>query len=169
MIKAMTTASLCSGLVLGVTLQGWAAERATPAEVVAKVREAAQVLSRSGESTLEAFDTKDGAWVWKDTYVFVFNCGDETMLAHPFFPSGAVQNLKDLQDQRGERYFLDLCHVAGKPDGGWVEYWWPEPWQAQASRKVTYTINVPDRPYQVAAGIYDPDVSIVELEEFSIR
>jgi len=45
-----------------------AQDKATPPELVSKVREAASVLSKSGEPGLADFDKKPGPWVWKDSY-----------------------------------------------------------------------------------------------------
>lgn len=42
-------------------------DKATAQEVVAKVREAASTLSKTGD--LAQFQQKQGPWVWKDTYI----------------------------------------------------------------------------------------------------
>ena len=45
-------------------------DKATAQEVVAKVKEAASSLSKTGD--VAQFNQKQGPWVWKDTYIFVF-------------------------------------------------------------------------------------------------
>src|SRR5690349_21016570 len=50
-----------------------AQEHATAQEVVEKVRAAADTLARSATSDLAQFNQKQGPWVWKDTYIFVFD------------------------------------------------------------------------------------------------
>ena len=47
-------------------------DKATAQEVVAKVREAASTLSKTGD--VAQFNQKQGPWVWKDTYIFVLDC-----------------------------------------------------------------------------------------------
>ncbi len=56
---------------LSVTLSSVAVgqDKATPQEVVAKVREAASTLSKTGD--VAQFNKKQAPWVWKDTYIFV--------------------------------------------------------------------------------------------------
>src|SRR6266567_6274224 len=56
-------------------------DHATPQEVVAKVKEAASTLSKTGDVT--QFDQKQGPWVWKDTYIFIYDCDKKVMAAHP--------------------------------------------------------------------------------------
>src|SRR5437667_10636163 len=53
-------------------------DKATAQEVIAKVREAASTLSKTGD--LAQFNQKQGPWVWKDTYIFVEDC-DKKVLA----------------------------------------------------------------------------------------
>jgi hypothetical protein len=54
-------------------------DHATAQEVVAKVREAASALSKTGD--LAQFNQKQGPWVWKDTYIFVFDCDKKLRVA----------------------------------------------------------------------------------------
>jgi hypothetical protein len=56
-------------------------EHATAQEVVAKVREAASTLSKTGD--VAQFNQKQGPWVWKDTYIFVFDCDKKVRAAYP--------------------------------------------------------------------------------------
>ena len=53
-------------------------DKATAQEVIAKVREAASTLSKTGD--LAQFNQKQSPWVWKDTYIFVEDC-DKKVLA----------------------------------------------------------------------------------------
>jgi cytochrome c len=54
-------------------------DHATAQEVIAKVREAASALSKTGD--LAQFNQKQGPWVWKDTYIFVQDCDKKIMAA----------------------------------------------------------------------------------------
>ena len=80
---------LCPGVViflLGFTTFSEGQEKAAAQEVVEKVQKAAKSLSQSGEAGLAQFDKKESPGVWKDTYVFVFDCAKGTIAAHPFRP-----------------------------------------------------------------------------------
>ena len=59
-------------------------DKATAQEVLAKVREAASTLSKTGD--LAQFNQKQGPWVWKDTYIFVVDCDKKLEVAHPIKP-----------------------------------------------------------------------------------
>ncbi len=154
-------------LLIGVAFvaTSWAGEKATPQEVIAKVKEAAAVLEKEGSAGLAQFTNKNSKWVWKDTYVFVFNCQKGTVAAHPIKPQLAGKNLMGIKDVKGNMFFVQLCEAAKNPKGGWVEYWWPKPGEKTPSRKITYILQVPGQPYQVAAGIYDPNTSVADLNK----
>ncbi|MEA3223454.1 MAG: calcium:proton antiporter, partial [Thermodesulfobacteriota bacterium] len=55
-------------------LTAYAGDKATPKEVVQKVRTAADFLSKAGKPGLPEFNDPKGRWVWKDTYVWVLDC-----------------------------------------------------------------------------------------------
>jgi cytochrome c len=65
--------------------QLWAADAATPKEVKAKCEEAAKVLSEKGAAALPEFNDNKGPWVFKDSYVFVYDMTG-TIIGHPVMP-----------------------------------------------------------------------------------
>ena len=144
-----------------------AEEKATPAEVVGKVREAAVFLQGAGETGLLDFAAPEGKWVWKDTYVWVLKCNDMTDAAHPINPKLVGRNLAGLKDVAGNYLFIQMCEASKKAKGGWVEYWWPKVGEKKPSRKVAFILQVPDSPYQVAAGIYDDTISLEDLNRLT--
>ena len=119
-------------LMLGVT-GAFANEAATPQEVIAKVKEAAAYLEKNGKSGLKAFDSADSPFVWKDTYVFVFNCAaDRGDVAHPASTAkehqsqdGKIATGKDATGRVGVG--PEACKAAVRPGGGWIEYMWWQP------------------------------------------
>jgi len=59
-----------------------------------------------------------------------------------------------------------MCDVARNSEkGGWTEYWWNMPDEKEPSRKVTFILPVSGTPYFVAAGIYNDDLSLPELNQ----
>ncbi len=143
-------------------------DKATPEDVIKKVYEASQFLTHSDESALESFNERNGPWVFKDTYVFVFECAKGTIVAHPIKASLIGRSLLGLKDIKGNFFFAQLCVVSKKDAGGWVEYWWPKVDGQQPERKVTFMIQVPGTNYQVGAGIYDESKSVEDLEKLLI-
>ena len=145
-----------------------AQDSATPQEVVAKVREAATTLSKTGD--LAQFNQKQGPWVWKDTYIFVLNCDKMTQAAHPLRPDLRGTEISSIKDPKGNAIFpnpKDICEAARKPSGTWAEYSWAKPGEKEGSRKVSYLLGAKETPYVVAAGIYDDKATIAELSKLS--
>lgn len=141
-----------------------AEEAASPAEVIAKVRSAAEFLAKSGESGLAEFNDPKGRWAWKDTYVFVLDCSKEEMIAHVNSKLIGVK-LVNFIDKNGRYLGYDLCAEAMNSKGGWTEYWWPKAGSTNPERKISYTLRVPGQHYEVSAGIYDPTMSLKQLNE----
>ena len=60
------------------------ADKATKGEIIAKVKEAATMITNKGQDTaFKEINNKEGKFVWKDTYVFVLDF-EGTLLARPF-------------------------------------------------------------------------------------
>ncbi len=143
-------------------------DHATPQEVIAKVREAASTLSKTGD--LSPFQQKQGPWVWKDTYIFVEDCDKKVQAAHPIKPELVGTDFVSLKDTKGKTVFpADFCDAAKKPSGVWFEYWWPKPGEKEGSRKLAYGLSAKGTKYVVAAGVYDDRATIAELSKLSSK
>jgi hypothetical protein len=145
-----------------------AQDKATAEEVVAKVKEAASALSKTGDVT--QFNQKQSPWVWKDTYIFVHDCDKKTLAAHPLRADLIGQQMTSVKDTRGKTLYPDpagLCDAAKKPSGVWIEYWWAKPGEKEGSRKVSYHLAAKGTPYIVAAGVYDDKATIAELSKLT--
>ncbi|HOW76425.1 MAG TPA: cache domain-containing protein [Candidatus Competibacteraceae bacterium] len=146
---------------------------ATPDEVVTKVHEAVQHLNTKGLAGFSDFNNnKDARWVWKDSYVFVYSCRDNVMLGHPLRPDMVGKPILQMKDDKDHLLFQDMCKVGANKDGGWVEYWWPKPGEAKASRKISFvhSAEVSFKPdIQVGAGIYDDKLSVEELNKMAAQ
>ena len=141
--------------------------KVTPEDIIIMVQKAAKFLEEKGEAGLAEFNDPEGPWVWSGTYVFVFNCEKGIIVGHPNKELIGVE-LASRTDEKGIQYNLLLCGEAKNPTGGWVEYWRPtdvmdEKGEAQFRRKISYMMQVPGQPYQVGAGIYEPTMTVDEL------
>lgn len=160
----MSMAAFCA---MGLSTGAWAADAATADEVVAKTKEAAAEVKAKADVALTEFDKKDGKWAWKDTYVFVLDCANGVMKAHP---NEKVKGMKltDLKDKAtGNEFGSALCAAAKKEHGGWVEYMWTKPGAEGNHRKVAYVLSAGN--YQVAAGVYDDTMTAKQLEAKSAK
>jgi hypothetical protein len=153
--------------LLGFSTVSGAQEKATPMEVVQKVQEAAKSLAQSGEAGLAQFDKTESPWVWKDSYVFVADCGNGTIAAHPFRPDLIGKDDRELKGTKGTELFPKLCEATKTPAGVWVEYWWPKPNEKEGSRKISYALRVSNTPYIVGAGVYDDKATVAELQKLT--
>ncbi len=159
-------------LAAGLSRAAAGEEKATPQEIVSKVQEAASTLAKSAEAkpgaaALEQFDQKQGPWVWKDTYVFVVDCGQATIAAHPMNPELIGKDAMSLLDTKGHPFFWQVCDALKKPFGVWLQYWWPKPGQKEGSRKISYALRAGNTPYVVGAGVYDDKAAIADLEKLT--
>ena len=136
----------------------------TPEEVVAKVREAAAYLQEKGDSALIEFNDPKGPWVFKDTYVFVMDCANDRYAGHPMSDVLGTK-ISELRDLAGNSVGVTECEVAGNPNGGWVEMMWHKIGETKPERKVCYVVRLPGSPYTVGSGIYEPTMTIDELNK----
>lgn len=166
-------------LTVAILLAWWpaqliAGDAATPQEVIAKVREAAAYLEKNGAAGLKTFDAAGSPYVWKDTYVFVYNCG--AGLADVATPIATIpeQKIAANKDATGKVIGPAMCEAAERPGGSWVAYMWYKPTRLEGapqlthaeatSRKVSYMLSVKGQPFQVGAGIYNDTASVAELD-----
>jgi cytochrome c len=154
-----TALILTSGAALGQ-------EKATPQQVIQKVRQAAEYLSKQGEPGLATFKQRRSDYVWANTYVFVIDCEQKKVAANPLFGFVGMP-LSDLKDPTGKLIGPMFCPSDSSPrdsKGYWVEYHWPKAGQKEPARKLTYIEPVPDTPFTVGAGIYDDNLTTTDLE-----
>ncbi|MBX3686410.1 MAG: cache domain-containing protein, partial [Rhodocyclaceae bacterium] len=102
-------------------------DSATPEEAITKVWSAARFLQDKGVSGFAALNSKDGPWVWKDSYVFAFDCRLDRMVAHPMRPDLVGRPIMQITDNNGKYIFKELCKAGSQRAGGWVEYMWTRP------------------------------------------
>jgi hypothetical protein len=162
-LTAISVVLLAGGATIAVAADPNAA---SAEEVVAKVWAASRFLNEKGASGIAEFNSKDGRWAWKDSYVFVYDCRLDRMVAHPMRPDLVGQPLMQITDNNGKFIFKELCKAGAEPRGGWVEYLWTKPGAGGVSRKISYA-KAADIAFstgiQVAAGVYDDKASAPDL------
>ncbi len=147
----------------------FATEPATPEEIYENVLKGVKVLQSLGAEGLPAFNDPNGEFVWKDTYVQVYECDASKIVGqiNPALRQWTPEKFHSIVDKKGNRITKMICDAAKKPNGDWVEYWWPKAGETEASRKITFVLQVPGQPYQVSAGIYDDSMSLEKLKKIS--
>ena len=155
MKKAIQVLSL-GLLVLVFAVAGYAQEKATKDECVAKSKEAAQLFKDKGvEAAIKILNDKNGPFVWKDSYIFAYDVDKGVVVVHPVTPGLVGKNLTALKDVNGKMFVAEFLAVAKEKGEGWVDYMWPKPGEKKPSKKLTYVLRVQGTPYAVMAGIYE--------------
>lgn len=151
------------------TTNVYAADTATPEEIYENVLKGVEVLQALGADGLPAFNDPKGEFSWKDTYVQVYQCDAHKIVGHvnPALLEWTPEKFDSIKDKKGNPITKMICDASKNPSGDWVEYWWPKAGETEASRKITFVIQVPDQPYQVSAGIYDDAMSLQELKSIT--
>lgn len=167
--NAIAVAAMLCWATVAVAADG----HATPEEVIAKVRAAASYLETEGKAGVSLFDESKTDYVWKDSYVFVWDCAAVRVVAHPV-PANRGLKLSTITDITGKELGPLLCAAAKPPHGSWAEYSWPRTvrpagadnleYTGKPERKVTYMLSVPGQPYQVGAGIIDNTDTLAALD-----
>lgn len=140
------------------------AESATKEECIAKCKEAAQLIAEKGmDAAFQDLQNKDGKFVWKDSYVAVFDFTG-THLTHPLRPAAVGKNVIGLKDSNGKLFVKELIEVAKTNGEGWTEYMYPKPEELAkptpfnekiSSKKLTYVYRVPGKDLIVVAGFFE--------------
>ena len=159
---ALVSVALCTAAI--------GQDHATPQDVVAKVKEAASTLSKTGD--VKQFDQRQGPWVWKDTYIFIYDCDKKIMAAHPIKPEMIGQDIESIKDAKSGKTIIPdaaaFCKTAlNTPSGVWKEFWWPKPGEKEPSRKLAYYLNAKGTPYLAIAGVYDDKETIAEASKLT--
>ncbi len=145
-------------VVLGLCFAALAfAGSATKEEVIAKVKEAATMITKEGQdAAFKEINNKKGKFVWKDTYVFVIDL-EGTLVARAIRPQAIGMNLMNWRDKSDSprRPIKEMVDLAKDKGEGWVEYMNPKPGEEAPSKKISYIYRVPGKNLIVGAGIHE--------------
>jgi hypothetical protein len=133
----------------------WPDALATKEECVVKCHEAAALINSKGiEQGIQQIGDPKGAFVWKDSYVFLMDLKGR-MLAHPFQPElTKMEHVLLITDPTDNALFVRFVNLARTVGHGWVEYMWPKPGKTTPSKKLSYIYRVPGHDVFVGAGVY---------------
>ncbi|BBO69835.1 hypothetical protein DSCA_37650 [Desulfosarcina alkanivorans] len=164
MMKSMTRFFLVLVIFAQASIVG--ADETTAEDVYNLVLNASNMLEELGEEGLTAFNT-DGEFSLKDTYVWVVNCDEKRVIAHPNnnYIGLDLTKVKDKHRDESKRrpFVVEMCAEKDNANGVWVEYWWEKLGQSEPARKISFMVQVPNQPYQVTAGIYNDTMTVSEL------
>ncbi|MBN2224321.1 MAG: cache domain-containing protein [Deltaproteobacteria bacterium] len=160
-MKKVSLFVVLAALVALVALPAMAGEGVTPDEIVAKCKEASAYLAEKGDAAVAEFSDPNSRWVWKDTYVFVYDCAVGECVGN-ITPGMVGKKIGDITtiDTEGKPVGLHLCEIANdasKPNGWWIQFDWRNPKTGETKPKLSYIYRAPGATYTVGAGIYSPE------------
>jgi cytochrome c len=109
-----------------------------PAEIVAKVAEAAALLEAEGEAAFPKFQGEGSPFIFDGTYMWIHKLSDATMLMHPIKPKMVGKQWVGLKDKEGKRFFATMNQLCTEKGSAWVDYLWPKPGTSDYVRKISY-------------------------------
>lgn len=121
-----------------------------------RVRLAADLLQTKGKDVaFQEFRNPASRFVFLDTYIFVLDVQGRTVV-DPAYPTLKGRDLSGFKDAVG---MATIQEVLGKLQGAeeaWVQYLWPRPGAALASRKLMYArkVRVGDEAFIVGSDFY---------------
>lgn len=91
---------------------------------------------------------------YSDSGYFWINDLQGNIIMHPLMPELEGQNLLDFRDIHGIKPF-DQFIAEAINGGGWVEYWWPKPEQAETpTLKISYVSLYTPWQWVIGTGVY---------------
>jgi cytochrome c len=141
-----------------------AKDKPTVAQIMDKVKKAADLLNKEGKKAFPKFKGKESAFIFGGTYIWVHG-DDGTMLMHPIKPAMVGTNVLAIKDKDGKLFFAEMNEVVNKDGDGWVAYKWPKPGtEDDGSVKVSYvrTATVDGKKVIVGCGVYDLTIKEVK-------
>lgn len=119
------------------------------------VDRAAARIEAQGDEAFAALRNKLGPYVYRDTYVFVFNT-DGIELVDPQFSELVGKNVFEVKDAAGNFPAKEMVEALANSNSAWVDYQWPKPGQSDPTKKLAYVrkIDMNGRTLYVGAGTY---------------
>ena len=131
-------------------------EGATKEECVAKVEEAAELVTKIGlKPALEKIMDQEGPYKWKDSCVFCMEEGVGKLLAHPILPRFLGFPMKNYKDADGKQPFVKVLEDINIQNKGWVEYYYRPQGAEVPKLKKTYFLKIPGENAILCAGYYE--------------
>jgi len=110
-------------------------------ELVAFVREAADLIAKKGETSFASFKTPSSRWLNGDRYVFVMDMAGNRYV-YPPDPENERVNIFDLKDLNGRPFGKVFTRpVAAPRTEGWAHYLWSRPNDVHPSWKTTFLVR----------------------------
>ena len=140
-------------LVTAITAFARNARAATEQQAQDMVAKAMALYTEMGEAAIAIFnDGQASGFAEGEVYIVVQSRGtDGKVLAHAANAKLVGTPLSEISDTNGLK-FAEVMSAEATPDGGWFEYYWPNPETGQVGRKKSWAVLHKNLVF--IAGIY---------------
>lgn len=122
---------------------------------IQQVKDAVQLIRKSGPQSFDIVRSRSGPFVWKKTYVLVIGT-DGMIYVNPAQPGNENMNMLNFLAADGSAPVKRFIELLEKQESGWVTYSWPKPGSLEPSTKHTYLelVRFDGVEYMVGCGLY---------------
>jgi methyl-accepting chemotaxis protein len=145
-------------------------------EIAAAVAKEYASRAKAGELTEEDARTRAARTIKAARFdggnYFLMYSFDGVTLMHPVRPDLVGKNNINLKDKNGVMLIRDMAKIATESGEGFSEYDWKKPGDDVETRKIAYTIAIPEWHIFISAGlhVYDVDATLrSQIKELSIK
>ncbi|MEM5494022.1 methyl-accepting chemotaxis protein [Hoeflea sp. AS16] len=122
-------------------------------------------METSGELTTEEAQTQAMAAVRPMRYegngYFWINDMENFMLMHPFSATLEKNDLSDLEDANGKKFFQEFINVVKANGEGFVDYYWNKPGEEEPALKYSHVQGFKPWGWVVGTGVYADDLAVL--------
>lgn len=140
-IKAIVVVVLSLCLIASFS---FAEERGSAKEAKALLDKAVALIKAEGDKAYPKIQDKNGPYVLKDLYVYVFAIDNAIVKVHPYAPGMIGKSWLTLKDANGFAFVAQMLEGAKKNGKGSVDYSWSDPKTKKVEKKSAYYEKVGD-------------------------
>jgi len=122
----------------------FAQERGSAKEARVLLDKAVALIKAEGDKAYPKLQDKNGAYVVKDLYVYVFTADNATVKVHPHAPGMIGKSWKTLKDANGVPFVQKIIDESAKSGKGTVDYSWSDPKTKKVESKSAYFEKIGD-------------------------
>jgi len=134
-IKAIVVVVLSLCLIASFS---FAQERGNAKEAKALLDKSVALIKADGEKAYPKLQDKNGAFVIKDLYVYVFTADKAIVKVHPHAPGMIGKSWQTLTDANKVPFVQNIIDGAKKSSKGSVDYSWSDPKTKKVEKKSAY-------------------------------
>lgn len=94
----------------------------------------------------------------KDGY-FTISTSKQIVIMHPIKPELDGKDMSNMKDPHGNLVFINISKAAAQPEGGFLNYFWPQVGHDEPVPKTSYALRYEPWDWIISTGVYMDDVN----------